>query len=58
MSDNLSDIFYKICIKSLILELAVNGWTCNTQFLHDARDGNTAVFNGFLQYFALVRHEN
>lgn len=56
MSDNLSDILDKIRVQCIFFEFTINGRTCNTQFFHYPRNGNSAVFNSFLEYFALMRH--
>ena len=56
VSDNKTNIFYKICIKCIILEFTVNSRTRNAELFHNARDGNTAIFNSLLQYFTLMRH--
>ena len=56
MSDNKTNFFYKVGIECLVLESTIDSRTRNTKLLHDARDGNTAVFDSFLQYFALMRH--
>ncbi|AIZ62747.1 hypothetical protein PK28_01930 [Hymenobacter sp. DG25B] len=56
MRNYITDTFYKSVIKCLIFELTVNSRTCNTQLFHYTGNGNTAVFNGFLQDFALVWH--
>lgn len=45
---------YEIIIYCFVFEFTINGWACNPHFFHDARDGNTTVFNSFLQDFALV----
>ena len=54
--DNFTNSFYKAVINCFIFEFTVDGWTCNTQLLHDTRNGNTAVFDGFLKDFALMWH--
>lgn len=54
--DYVSYSLYEVVINCLLFEFTINGRTCNTQLLYDTRDGNTAVFDGFLQDFALMWH--
>ena len=56
MVDNLTNSFYKAVINCFVLEFTINGRACNTQLIHDARNGDTAVFDGFLKDFALMWH--
>ena len=56
MVNNLSYLLYKAVINCFFFEFTVYSRTCNTQFIHDTCDGNTAVFNSFLKDFALMWH--
>lgn len=47
----------KVVVQCSIFEFTINSRPCNTQLLYDTTDRNTTVFNGFLQYFALMSHE-
>ena len=51
-----TNTLYKTVVNCFFFEFTVNGWACNTHFINNARNGDTAVFDGFLQDFALVRH--
>lgn len=53
----LSNALDKIVVQCSIFEFTINRWTCNAQLLYDTTNGNTTVFDGFLQYFALMGHE-
>lgn len=57
MSNNFAHTCYKISIQCIILKFTVNSRACNAQLVHYFSNGNTTVFNGFEQYFALVRHK-
>jgi len=52
----LTDTFYKAVINCFFFEFTVYGRASNAQFLYDTRNRKTAVFDGFLQDFALVWH--
>ena len=56
MVNNLTNSFYKVVINCFVLEFTINGRACNAQLIHDARNGDTAVFDGFLKDFALMWH--
>jgi hypothetical protein len=56
MADYFAYSFYKVSIQCIVFEFTIDGRSCNTQLLHDARDRDTAAFNSFLHYFTLVRH--
>ena len=49
-------LLYKAVINCFFFEFTVNGGTRNTQLIDDARNRNTAVFDGFLKDFALMWH--
>ncbi|SNC76995.1 hypothetical protein SAMN06265337_3666 [Hymenobacter gelipurpurascens] len=56
MSNYITDTLYESVIKCIFFEFTIDRWTCNTQLLHDTRDGYTTVFDSFLEYFALIWH--
>ena len=53
---NLPNPSYKAGIKCIILKFTVDSRTCDAKLIHNPGDGHTAVFDGVLQYFALMRH--
>jgi hypothetical protein len=56
MINDVAYSFYKVVINCYFFEFTVNGGARNAQFLYDTRNGNTAIFDGFLQDFPLVWH--
>lgn len=56
MSNNVTYSLYKGVIKCLVFEFTIYRRTCNTQSIYNTCNGNTAVFDGFLEYFALMWH--
>ena len=56
MINDFPNTCYKTGVKCIIFEFTVYGRTCNTELVNYPGNGNTAVFDGFLQYLALVRH--
>ena len=56
MVNNFTNFLYKGVINCFFFEFTINSRTCNTQLIDDARNRNTAVFDGFLKDFALMWH--
>jgi len=56
MINDFANTCYKAVINCFFFEFTIDSRTCNPHFLYDTRNGNTAVFDGFLQDFALMWH--
>ena len=53
---NFPNLLYKAVINCLFFKFTVDGRARNSKLIDDARNGNTAVFDGFLKDFALMWH--
>ncbi len=56
MIDNSPHALYKVVINGFLFEFTVDSRARDTQLLYNTRDGNTAIFDGFLQNFTLMWH--
>lgn len=57
MSDYITNAFNKSVIKCILFEFTIDRRASNAKFINNAGNRNTAVFDGFLQDFALMWHK-